>query len=104
MEIPERVHELVERLGHALVQALATDTACRQMTQAIQDEGFEVAVMMEATLALRRREPNDAPASGAEGPEVTILDAAKLRELQRPRAEWSEEDKAFLRTFRISLD
>jgi len=93
MEIPEHLREIVDRLGHALVEALANDQESRALVMELQAQGFDMALILEATVALRRRperpggEPH--PADGG----LTLGDPA----------DWSEEDKAFLHTFKISL-
>ncbi len=95
MEIPEHLHELVDQLGKALVQALATDDASRSLARKIQHEGFEVALMIEAIVALHKRDTNEAM-------EPSLESAVPDPELAA--TPWSDEDRAFLRTFKISLD
>mgnify|MGYP007042366224 CR=1 FL=1 len=113
MEIPEHLRELVDRLGQALVQALVTDEQCRELARQIQESGFEVGLMIEATLALHRR--SEAPLESDEEQDTAIIPFQSSEEgtpLERPgrekpdreRTEWSEEDRAFLRKFKISLD
>lgn len=109
MEIPEHLHELVDRLGQALVQALAADPASRALAREIQGEGFEVTLLLEATVALHRREEKaesaDEEVFEAEDalPSASV-DSAIPTEAERPSSQWSEEDRAFLRTFKIALD
>ena len=82
----------------ALVKALANDESSRALVQEIQSYGFDMALMLEATVALhkararRRSDGFDGPGEGggfAPDPD---------------RGQWSEEDKAFLKTFKISLE
>lgn len=93
MEIPEHLRELVDRLGHALVDALANDEESRALVTTIQTHGFDLALMLEATVALRQRDPKELPGAFIEG-------ELNLGETGGP---WSEADKAFLRTFKIAL-
>jgi hypothetical protein len=86
MDIPEDLSQLVDRLGQALVQAMATDPACRELVMRIQALGYDMGLMFEATVALHRRE--------------TLSETPNASE----SASWSEDDKAFLKTFKISLD
>lgn len=95
MELPEPIQELVARLGEALVQALAQDPQSREIARQIQEAGFDTAVMVEATIALHQRE--------AEAGEGARPRPEPSPEPERPTA-WSEEDRAFLKTFKISLD
>nr|WP_320130930.1 hypothetical protein [uncultured Holophaga sp.] len=89
MEIPEHLRGLIEQLGQAIVRAMAENSESRELARRIQEEGFDVALMVEATVALHRRDPGEEAAgnSGASAPEP-----------------WSEEDRAFLQRFKISLD
>jgi hypothetical protein len=110
MEIPEHLRELVDQLGHALVQALATDPASRTLARRIQGEGFEVTLMLEATVALHKREQASQDDSMEDHgdrpllPEAFPEERSPALELEPATSQWSEEDRAFLRTFKISLD
>jgi hypothetical protein len=105
MEIPEDLRALVDRLGQALVQALVTDDQCRDLARQIQEGGYEVGLMIEATLALHRR---DKDAAGAEDAEILHLhtsdEAVSMDVPEREGPQWSEEDRAFLQKFKIALD
>lgn len=94
MDIPDDLKAIVDRLGEAMVQALARDPETRALARQVQAWGFDVALVMEATIALQRREEG-APGDDAEEPPPPSLGGDP--------AQWSEEDKAFLRTFRISM-
>ena len=93
MEIPENLREIVDRLGQALVEALAKDAESRALVMEIQSQGFDMALMLEATVALRRRDSEDSEFEAPEG-EFTLGGSG---------SQWSEADKAFLHTFKISL-
>ena len=99
MEIPEQLREIVDRLGLALVKALANDESSRALVQEIQAHGFDMALMLEATVALHKRE--DALDSDGEGENPSQESGFTLNSGQ---GEWSDEDKAFLKTFKISLE
>jgi len=98
MEIPENLREIVDRLGVALVKALANDESSRALVQEIQAYGFDMALMLEATVALHKRDDPEAEPEGFEGlgPDAGFTPDR--------RGQWSEEDKAFLKTFKISLE
>jgi len=106
MEIPENLREIVDRLGVALVKALANDASSRALVQEIQAYGFDMALMLEATVALHKRNEEAEPegAGGEEG----LAEPAPAPDgeitLDHSQGEWSEEDKAFLKTFKISLE
>ncbi|MBK8726918.1 MAG: hypothetical protein IPL96_12965 [Holophagaceae bacterium] len=80
MDIPNHLRHMVDELGEALVSALINDPRCRDLALDLQREGFELTLSLEATPF----NPDDQePAS---------------------RESWSEDDKAFLKTFRIALE
>lgn len=100
MELPESIQQLVERLGEAIVQALARDTESREIARQIQDAGYDAALMVEATIALHQRDAGEAAEPTALR---TRIQTEALGE-EETQSQWSEEDRAFLRTFKISLD
>lgn len=93
MQIPENLREIVDRLGTAMVQALARDEATRDLARQIQAQGFDIALVLEATVALQQREEETGPG---------LFEEAEVTHADEP-PQWSEADKAFLRTFRISM-
>lgn len=90
MDMPEPLRELVDQLGEALVRALATDPASRELVGRIQGEGYDVGLMLEATVALHKREEEPGPEAAASEPDGPAV--------------WSPEDRAFLKSFKIALD
>lgn len=100
MELPEPIQELVARLGEAIVQALARDAESRELARQIQEAGFDTALMVEATIALHQREAGDP----AEPTRLRTQVQATTESDNEGLAQWSEEDRAFLKTFKISLD
>ena len=99
MEIPENLREIVDRLGVALVKALANDESSRALVQEIQAYGFDMALMLEATVALHKRIDGEDKPEGFDG----LAGDAEFTNTPG-RGQWSEEDKAFLKTFKISLE
>jgi len=96
MDIPDDLKAIVDRLGEAMVQALARDPETRALARQVQAWGFDVALVMEATIALQRRDAEALEAEDGDG-------EPPPPSLGGDPAQWSEEDKAFLRTFRISM-
>jgi hypothetical protein len=108
MEIPEQLREIVDRLGVALVKALANDEQSRALVQEIQAYGFDMALMLEATVALHKREPDpeagsDEDDQDGQDPEAQAGEGGYTLD-QGETGQWSEEDRAFLKTFKISLE
>jgi hypothetical protein len=103
MDIPDPLHELIDRLGETLLEAIANDPGSRALARQIQDHGFEVALLVEATIALHAKgQTEDASEEAPAPPTVSLHLAAEGFEPQENP--WSEEDRAFLRRFKIRLD
>lgn len=83
MNIPEEVQKLVDELGETVVASLLTDARTRAITLEIQERGFDLALAVEASISLTPREEGADPSEASD---------------------WSDSDRAFLRTFRIKLD
>jgi hypothetical protein len=108
MEMPEDLRELVDRFGQALVQALALDPECRKLARQIQTHGFDIGLMIEATVALHQREEGAKAEDGEEETDFRVQTSFEEFAQRSPDDQrgplWSESDRAFLRTFKISLD
>ena len=104
MEIPEQLREIVDRLGVALVKALANDESSRALVQEIQAHGFDMALMLEATVALHKRGSSGDADGDGEGEGESPSQESEFTLNPGTTGEWSEEDKAFLKTFKISLE
>jgi hypothetical protein len=108
MEMSEDLRELVDRFGQALVQALALDPECRKLARQIQTHGFDIGLMIEATVALHLREEGAKAMDDEEETDFLVQTSPEQfasRSLESQRGPlWSESDRAFLRTFKISLD
>lgn len=81
MDLPEEIQKLVSELGDSLLNSLAEDPACRDLALRIQEHGYDLCLVLEATLAARDEEAEPVP-SGS----------------------WSDEDARVLQDFRIALD
>ena len=80
MDLPEEIQKLVSELGDSLLNSLAEDPACRELALRIQEHGYDLCLVLEATNAPREEE--EAVPSGS----------------------WSDEDARALQDFRIALD
>jgi len=120
-EMSEKVRELIDQLGRAFVQAIVTDEAGQDLLRQIQETGFDVGLMLEATVALHPKkdeEDDESPkicpfyetsserGESPEWAEQIVREIMEEREepLETKNFEWSAEDKALLCNFRISID
>jgi len=104
-EVPREVKELVDQLGQMFVQALVTDEASKDVLKEIQEHGFEVGILVEATVALHSKfHDDDVAVHLDEDLELPDIIRNLLEKTEKKDFEWSEEDRAMLCNFRISLD
>ena len=108
MEIPGEIRGLVDQLGQAMAYAVMADENGRDLIQQIQESGFDVGVWLEATVALHPRDSEDCDDSFERASclrDIFSESVAEPRETPYSKDfEWSEEDRALLCNFRISLD
>jgi len=104
MKIPVEIRNLVDKLGQAMVRAVMADEVGRELIQQIQETGFDVGVLLEASVALHPKESDD---SNESGENISIMDDLPQEAAHEPsdtNYEWSEQDKALMCSFRISLE
>jgi hypothetical protein len=119
METPKEVRSLIDQLGQAFVQAIISDSAGQDIIKQIQQTGFEVGIMLEATVALHQKDKDSEEECDDDAMEIAealakyfARDISKGLDLRKPESdrgdirnfEWSEEDKALMCNFRIRLD
>ncbi len=80
MDIPEHLPHLVDQLGEALVRTLVDNPHCRDLALRIQASGWDLSISLEASQTPPMTEDGGIP------------------------LDFSKEDEALLRTFRIAVD
>jgi len=108
-EMSEKVRELIDQLGRAFVHAIMTDESGQELLRQIQETGFDVGILLEATVALHPKNNEDQDDSSMGCPFFgTASDARESFEAADPQEmknfEWSEADRALLCNFRISIE
>lgn len=86
-----RLRELIQQLGEAIHESVIESEQIAGVVQDIRSQGFDVLLMLEATIGLNEvtdQEGEEADASGAEG----------------EPGEFTKKDRDFLRSLRISVE
>ena len=108
METPGEVRNLIDQLGQALVQAIMADEAGQDIIRQIQETGFDVGLMLHATVALHPKTHDEDDLLGGPfdetAPARSCFFQDTLFENEHKDHDWSEDDKALMRSFRISLE
>ncbi|MGA9718081.1 MAG: hypothetical protein WBQ79_07345 [Acidobacteriaceae bacterium] len=88
-----RVRKLIEQLGEAIHESVSESEQIAGVVQNIRSQGFDVLLMLEATIGLNEVESEP----GEDG------DAAKLEVIEGGKP-FTAQDVNFLRSLRISVE
>lgn len=87
-----RLRELIQQLGEAIHESVIESEQIAGVVQDIRKHGFDVLLMLEATIGLNEVTAKDAEAAGGEAEEGA------------PAGEFTPNDLHFLRSLRISVE
>jgi uncharacterized protein (UPF0335 family) len=88
-----RVRKLIEQLGEAIHESVSESEQIAGVVQNIRSQGFDVLLMLEATIGLNEVETEPGEEADGSKPEVT--------EGGEP---FTPQDVSFLRSLRISIE
>ena len=88
-----RLRELIQQLGEAIHESVIESEQIAGVVQDIRKHGFDVLLMLEATIGLNEVTAKDAEAAGSDGAEEGA-----------PSGEFTPNDLHFLRSLRISVE
>ncbi len=81
----EHLKRLMQQLGHAINESLSESESIAEVIGEIKREGYDVYLVLEATIGFNRREEDEDPLDDIDGD-----------------YSFSEQDQAFLREMKIS--
>jgi uncharacterized protein (UPF0335 family) len=93
-----RLRELIQQLGEAIHESVIESEQIAGVVQDIRQHGFDVLLMLEATIGLNDVAAKEAQ-EAAEGKEQNLQDALQLK-FGGP---FTQNDLSFLRSLRISV-
>lgn len=88
-----RLRELIQQLGEAIHESVIESEQIAGVVQDIRKHGFDVLLMLEATIGLNEVTAKDAEAATGDGTEVGA-----------PAGSFTPNDLHFLRSLRISVE
>jgi len=91
--VDDRLKQLMQRLGEAINESLAESESISEVIGEIRGEGYDVFLVLEATIGLNKREEEDDD-SPARGYTTGLPD----------QASFSEQDHAFLKALKITVE
>jgi uncharacterized protein (UPF0335 family) len=92
--VTSRLRELIQQLGEAIHESVIESDQIAGVVQDIRNHGFDVLLMLEATIGLNEVDKEDDPTADAEGSETG----------KRERGAFTQNDLSFLRSLRISVE
>lgn len=91
-----RLKRLIKELGDAINGSLSESDQIARVIAKIKDEGFDIFLVLEATIGFNRQEDEGRPSS----PELVGL----RRKVSDPEFTMTAHDVRFLKSLRISVD
>lgn len=88
-----RVRKLIEQLGEAIHESVSESEQIAGVVQNIRSQGFDVLLMLEATIGLNEVESQ--PGEDGEASEPAVIEGGKP---------FTPQDVSFLRSLRISVE
>ena len=90
----QRLRSLIQQLGEAIHESVSESEQISEVVQDIRKQGFDVLLMLEATIGLNEVEQEP-------GTEQSSKNKENAEETDRP---FSAQDVHFLRSLRISVE
>ncbi|MDR3725186.1 MAG: hypothetical protein P4K83_11965 [Terracidiphilus sp.] len=89
-----RLRELIQQLGEAIHESVIESEQIAGVVQNIRDYGFDVLLMLEATIGLNEVDKEEDSEEDASGTETRT----------QARGTFTQNDLSFLRSLRISIE
>ncbi len=96
--VEERLKGLMQDLGHAINESLSDSERIAEAIGEIKRAGYDVFLVLEATIGFNKREEGDEPA----GDEAGIGEPREIAAAGRVR--FTTQDQRFLKALRIAVD
>jgi hypothetical protein len=97
----EKLKALMQELGNAINESLSESEQIAAAIAEIRRAGYDVFLILEATIGFNRREPEAEPNK----PATSSTERRRTRESDsHPKIKWTSQDQKFLRALKISVD
>ena len=93
--VDDRLKELMQELGNAINESLSDSERIASAIGEIKRAGYDVFLVLEATIGFNKRDENDEEDVSGEMP-AQFETAGKIK--------WTSQDHKFLRALKISVD
>ena len=105
----EKLKVLMQELGNAINESLSDSDRIAAAIGDIRRAGYDVFLVLEATIGFNKRDENEAEGEGELGESVeaeieTPTERSPRRGETRARIKWTSQDQKFLRALKIAVD
>ena len=101
----DRLKDLMKELGDAINESLSDSDRIAAAIGEIKRAGYDVFLVLEATIGFNKREDSDGDADAAdEGETVELESAPESGRRKLSKIKLTSQDQKFLRALKISID
>jgi hypothetical protein len=102
--VEDRLKELMQELGNAINESLSDSDRIAGAIGEIKRAGYDVFLVLEATIGFNKREEGAEDASEDTELQVESETSAPARFDSTGKVKWTSQDHKFLRALKISVD
>jgi hypothetical protein len=102
--VEDRLKELMQELGNAINESLSDSDRIAGAIGEIKRAGYDVFLVLEATIGFNKREDSGDSASDDSEMQVETESPAVPRFDSTGKVKWTSQDHKFLRALKISVD
>jgi hypothetical protein len=96
IKVDDNLKVLMQELGNAINESLSESDRIAEAIGEIREAGFDVFMVLEATIGFNRRSENEEEEEGAEAPENVFESAGTIK--------FSNQDQRFLKAMKITVE
>jgi hypothetical protein len=106
--VDEKLKVLMQELGNAINESLSDSDRIAAAIGDIRRAGYDVFLVLEATIGFNKRDEAEAEGEGEQGEavegEMEIPAERSSRRETRAKIKWTSQDQKFLRALKIAVD
>lgn len=96
----DRLKDLMQELGNAINESLSDSERIAAAIGEIKQAGYDVFLVLEATIGFNKREEGEEGESEGESSETTTIQGFE----SAGKIKWTSQDHKFLRALKIAID
>lgn len=100
----DRLKDLLQDLGIAINESLSNSEGIAEAISAIKAAGYDVFLVLEATVGFNKRSDGDDDEDGDTPPPPPPFPHRRHSDPKPGEPDWNSQDQKFLRALKISLD